>query len=417
MMTWAGVVRRALGIMALTAVVTLTAWIVLPLLWGWQAYTVTSGSMSPLLRRGDVVIAAPGGEARVRSIVVIAPAVPGGTPVTHRVVERLPNGLLRTRGDANASPDSRLITERQLVGGVRVVIPLAGLIRLHAGILLPLAAGTLLLIWITRRRGPHRNPGRPAIAVAAVAAVAVTTPGTGAAWTATTSTQANGWRSAYFYAAAVKASAPVSYWRMGGTSTTAVDDEMGRTQLQLYNTPAVGVPGALTVDPNTATRFTNGTGASYGSVTSTAYAISGPLTVAAWTDAVATSNWRLIFKGDSSVGTLNYLLSWSSDSGKSMRFLVDSGSTRYETSALWPTDGGYHFVCGVYDGSAIRLYLDGVQVASRAASGTLVTNTTALQISEKPSGTPLRGSVDEVAIWSRALPADKIADLYALGRQ
>ncbi|WP_305789409.1 signal peptidase I [Symbioplanes lichenis] len=508
-MTWPGVLGRALVVMAVTTVLSLAAWTALPLAWGWQAYTVTSGSMAPLVRPGDVVVASPeiDPDHLVGSVVVIAPAAAGHEPVTHRVVERLPDGRFRTRGDANPQADSRLVTADELIGSGRVVVPLAGLVRLHAGRVLPAAAGlALIAFFLLRRRkptsgnrpkptsgnrpkptggdrpkpaggnrpkptggnrpkstsddpaGPTGNgnsqrepaeekasdktaarpraaarwnapqrkprtagPGRRAMVVTAVVLLAVGSAlrDTAAAFTAKSPTQTNTWKSSYFYTAAVKKSLPVSYWRMGGTSTAAVADEMGRNALALYNTPTVGAAGALTVDPDKATTFKNGTGPSYGSITNAAYAISGPVSVAAWTNAKASTNWRLVFKGEAQTGRLNYLLSWSSDKGGAdMRFLVDAGGTRYETRGAWPADLGWHFVVGVYDGSFIRIYIDGVETGKLAATGTLAAlPATPLQVSENNASTGLSGSVDEVAVWDSALSAAQIAQFYALAKQ
>ncbi|GAA2561589.1 hypothetical protein GCM10010435_36760 [Winogradskya consettensis] len=519
-MTWPGVVGRGLLVMVVTTVLTLTAWTVVPLLWGWQAYTVTSGSMAPLVRPGDVVLASPGIGAgpKVGQVVVIAPATAGGQPVTHRIVERLPDGRFRTRGDANAQADSRLVAKDQLIGLGRVVVPLAGLVRLHGGRVAPALAGLAVIVFaLTRRRRPRpptagqprrtateprratsktrraavgpsraavhsddppaqggpsaqggpavedrpvekgdssqqlrgrrkrvnahatkrkrprgavrkrrgtrrRNRPRAGVALLAVLGFVVITslarPGTGAVYSAISPTQANAWKSSYFYTAAVKASAPVSYWRMGGASTTSVADEMGTVPLALYGTPVVGAAGAVSVDPNTATKFKNGTGRSYAGVTSAAHSISGPMTVAAWTDGIANTNWRLVFKGGPGTNKLNYLLSWSSDSGVDMRFLVDAGGVRQEVKSKWPTTGGYHFVVGVYDGTAAKLYIDGVMTATKAAGGTLAVDTTLpLTVSEDNASTGLNGSVDEVAIWSRALTDTQISTFYALARQ
>ncbi|AGZ40002.1 signal peptidase I [Actinoplanes friuliensis] len=423
-MTGWATVSRTLIVAALTTVLTLTAWVLLPLSWGWDAYTVTSGSMAPLVRPGDVVIASPGAGSGPRpgTVVVLAPAVSGGEPVTHRVVERLPDGRYRTQGDANAQPDSRLVTKAQLLGVGRIVVPLAGTVRLHAGRAAPVAGLVLiaLSLAIPQVRRRFRYAGRHrlvAVAATGVLAAAAALPGTGAVYTATSATATNSWKASYFYTAAVKASGPVSYWRMGGTSPSPVADETGTTPLTLYNSPTTGVAGAVRADPNTATRFKNGTGPSYAAVTAPAHSITGPLTVAAWTDAVATTNWRLVFKGSPNAGMINYLLSWSSD-GRDMRFIVDFGTTRQTALGRWPTGGGYHFAVGVYDGSALRLYLDGVQVAAQPVTGT-ITGYPALPltVSENSATTGLTGSVDEVAIWNKALTATQISTLYALARQ
>jgi signal peptidase I len=414
---WARLAGRVVTVMALTAVLTLTGWTVLPLLWGWQPYTITSGSMEPLMRAGDVVVVAPiKGAPAVGSVVTISPASPGAAPVTHRIVEKLPDGRFRTRGDANPGPDGRLVDSGEIVGGGRVVVPLAGLVRLHAGRLVPAAAGVALIaLVLARRRGIARGRGRATTAVLSLVALtgtaAVVARDSNALFTAVSKTVANSWRTPYFYATAIKASGPLSYWRLGQSSTTSAPDETGLAAMTLSGSPTTGAAGAVSVDPDAATRFGSG---SYGSATHASYAISGNVSVAAWTNATTTTNSRLIFKGGQSVGTLNYLLSWSMD-GKDMRFLVDGNGVRYEAKATWPVGGGYHFVCGVYDGTYARLYLDGVEAAKIAASGALAVNTTPLTISA--SSPALTGSVDEAAVWNKALTAEQIAGFYALARQ
>lgn len=312
-------VARVLLIMLTTTVVSLAAWAVLPLLWGWDAYTVTSGSMAPLVRPGDVVVAGPAvhpDRLRRGTVVVLAPFRNGGAPVTHRIVDRLTDGSYQTKGDANPVPDSRLSRPDQ--------------------------------------------------------------------------------------------------------ATTTVTDEMGVAALTLNNSPTLQRPGALRGDPDPSTGFTHAsTNPTYGTVTNAAHNITGPMSVAAWTNAAGGSLYRLVFKGTATQNTLNYLLAWDS-TGTHMRFLADQPATSSRSTAIqpgaWPRDGLWHFVAGVYDGSLVRLYIDGAQVASAAASGALATTGAALTVSEN-SGNSLGGDVDEVAVWNRALTATEIGTLYAIGKQ
>jgi hypothetical protein len=101
-----------------------------------------------------------------------------------------------------------------------------------------------------------------------------------------------------------------------------------------------------------------------------------------------------------------------------MRFLADVGGSRPTTSATWPTGGAWHFVVGVYDGSFLRLYIDGVQVGTpAAATGAMsVDHTLGLTVSED-IGSPMTGDVDEVAVWNKALTAAQIATFHAIARQ
>lgn len=418
------------------AVVSLTGWVLVPSLWGWDAYTVTTGSMAPLVQPGDVVVASqPDGEVDLGTVVVVAPPPERPEPITHRVVERLPDGRYRTKGDANAQPDSRLITADQVIGRVELVVPLAGQVRLRLGEGAPVLGvvvivGSLLVPVVSRShgRGVGHPPGQlrrvtrrgaPAVicvVILTVTAVAASWSTTRGGWTRTTSTATNTFATSDFYYPAMIASGPVSYWRLGGSDTTTATDAMGVAALTLVNTPLVQQTGALRGDPDTATGFRRTPAVSYGTVSETQHQIPGTVTVAAWTRTFGTvsGTWRLVFKGTTT--NLNYLLSWSG-SGTDMRFLVDlTSGSRLTATGTWPTDGGWHFVVGVYDNTAARLYLDGVEKTPHAGTGTLKTSAQPLTVSE-PAGTPMNGDVDEVAIWNRPLTPAEISHLYAIGRR
>lgn len=105
-------------------VATFFAWAFAPLMAGWSPIVVTSGSMSPTIRPGDVVVVAPP-SADPRGVVVFEDI--NGDLVTHRVDAVLDDGRLRTKGDANAVPDSDLLTRDRVVGEGRLLVPLTGL--------------------------------------------------------------------------------------------------------------------------------------------------------------------------------------------------------------------------------------------------------------------------------------------------
>jgi hypothetical protein len=75
--------------------------------------------------------------------------------------------------------------------------------------------------------------------------------------------------------------------------------------------------------------------------------------------------------------------------------------------------GVFHHVAGTYDGSVMRLYLDGVQVGSRMISGGVRAGSGGHLSSEVPES--LDGLVDEVEIYDRALTASEIAAIFAAG--
>lgn len=105
-------------------VATFLIWAFAPLMAGWSPIVVTSGSMSPTIRPGDVVVVAPP-SADPRGVVVFEDV--NGDLVTHRVDAVLDDGRLRTKGDANAVPDSELLTRGRVFGEGRLLVPLTGL--------------------------------------------------------------------------------------------------------------------------------------------------------------------------------------------------------------------------------------------------------------------------------------------------
>jgi hypothetical protein len=74
--------------------------------------------------------------------------------------------------------------------------------------------------------------------------------------------------------------------------------------------------------------------------------------------------------------------------------------------------GVWHHVAGTYDGSEMRLYLDGVLLDSRQVSGTLF-NGDGVHLSWWNE--PLDGLLDEIGIYNRALTAKEIFAIYYAG--
>jgi signal peptidase len=125
-------VRRAavialLGLAALTLVATLL---------GYERYVVTGGSMGDSIPRGSIAYERRVPVAQLRAGDVITYTPPGRSGrVTHRIVSVGRGGLVRTKGDANRSPDPwtfRLTGADQAV--VRFHVPLAGYAFIALGV-------------------------------------------------------------------------------------------------------------------------------------------------------------------------------------------------------------------------------------------------------------------------------------------
>jgi signal peptidase I len=90
---------------------------------GWRAYVVHTGSMTPNIPSGDLVIDRPAGPVHVGEVITFA-KTPGQT-VTHRVAAITKDGI-ETKGDANPTRDFGYVTRSQLVGRVYAAIPYGG---------------------------------------------------------------------------------------------------------------------------------------------------------------------------------------------------------------------------------------------------------------------------------------------------
>jgi len=98
-------------------------------------------------------------------------------------------------------------------------------------------------------------------------------------------------------------------------------------------------------------------------------------------------------------------------------FLIKSGaSTSTVDSSVSVTDGKWHFMSATYDGTTMRIYVDGVQTGSGTSfSGNLPTQSGNVRVGADYQTTPgnfFTGSLDEVRVYNRALSAAEIQTLY-----
>jgi hypothetical protein len=141
------------------------------------------------------------------------------------------------------------------------------------------------------------------------------------------------------------------------------------------------------------------------------------MTVSAW------------FRGNGSPGNFKYLVAKGSNLCESstyglytsgnggLAFYVGDGTTpgfsRSPEAPATVWDGKWHHASGTYDGNVVRLFIDGKEIGT----GTLSTTTIQYDL---PSGKTtlgayigtcdltLTGDLDEVSIWSKALPVSDI---------
>ena len=128
------------------------------------------------------------------------------------------------------------------------------------------------------------------------------------------------------------------------------------------------------------------------------------MTLEAWLFPTAVGGWRdVIYKGTDDI----YYLMGSSDNSTPAIGGTFSPSALRGTSSL-PLNAWTH-LAGTYDGTTMRLYVNGVQVSSRAQTGPIQTSTAALTMGgDALYGQYFAGRIDEARIYNRALSAAEI---------
>lgn len=96
---------------------------------GCSTAVVMGRSMRPNIDPGDLVVHCPtqAGRLRIGDVVVARnPSLPTGH-VTHRVADRLSDGSIVLRGDANTSDDPTPMPTERIDGVARLIVPALGL--------------------------------------------------------------------------------------------------------------------------------------------------------------------------------------------------------------------------------------------------------------------------------------------------
>jgi len=136
---------------------------------------------------------------------------------------------------------------------------------------------------------------------------------------------------------------------------------------------------------------------------------------------------------NSTADVMNIVSRWTATSGKrGPRIIVSSGLLSFQattdgevTTAYGLTglrrvsDGKWHHVAATYDGSQIRLYVDGaLDNSAEARKGILYSGSGNLVLGRQGTDSVqyFNGTIDEAAVYNRSLSASEVFDHYASGR-
>jgi signal peptidase len=133
---------------------------------GRQSIVVAGGSMAPSIPVGSAIVVAPVDPATLAVGDVVSMNIGGEhATFTHRVVaviDRADGRWIRTKGDANGTPDPTLVPATDVIGRVELALPYVGyllaLLSLPAGVIfvLGLAATLLAIAWLLESLQPDR---------------------------------------------------------------------------------------------------------------------------------------------------------------------------------------------------------------------------------------------------------------------
>jgi hypothetical protein len=208
--------------------------------------------------------------------------------------------------------------------------------------------------------------------------------------------------------------APVAYWALDETSGKTANDSAGNNDGTVINgTWTAGkIGGAL----NFSSGYVDcGDDASLD--------ITGLITVSGWIKTTMTTESSVVAKWDASVTngdglqTCYDLLINHNGIGYAEFHLRGSnlGPSIYAISTIQVNDGMWHLVTGVYDGSFIKLYVDGLLQGSTAYSGGIFSapgeNVYIGNSDEGAERIPFTGLMDDVRIYDYALSASEVYQL------
>ena len=200
---------------------------------------------------------------------------------------------------------------------------------------------------------------------------------------------------------------PVAYWALDEGSGSLASDSSGH-----------GNNGFLLNGP-TWTSGNVGSGLSFDGTDDVVAVPDSPsiaapvqLTIAAWIRHTPTTTFRAIVdKRDSTIDGYDLYIQ---SSGK-LFMRVNSFSVQGNATVA---DTTWHHVAGVYDGSSLTLYVDGIVDTSLTVGGSVLDTTADLYLGQHFTADPniiFAGRMDEIRIYDQALSPSEVADLLVGG--
>src|SRR5438445_9950655 len=207
---------------------------------------------------------------------------------------------------------------------------------------------------------------------------------------------------------AVAAATPANYWRLGEGDGAAAANAAGGPSGTYLGGVTHGVAG-VTESSDAAAGFDGLTG--YVNVPNVAdSSFSSGFTLEAWVkESTVELNRGIAGKWSFPEGGL---LLWIDDAGN-YSLGVTANNANYVTTLVAPTPGVWEHIVGTWDGATLHLYRNGTEIGSKPFTGPLGSPRGDFEIANYDGiQHDFGGTVDEVALYNRALTASEIGTQY-----
>lgn len=224
------------------------------------------------------------------------------------------------------------------------------------------------------------------------------------------------------YRAEVIVDGPVSYWRLGESAGPNAIDEMTANAGVYTGGVTFAQTGAIVGDTDKAALFTR---ASAGYVTvsdSASLSITGSWTIEAWiklaTISDGTTQNLIAAKYDAAGGGSNGYLFRVSVGNKLESYTLGASTMAGAVGATSLSAGTWYYAVAVYNGTTLKVYLNGVEDGTVSTTIAPTNGSAAAIIGGQPdlqAASFLNGTLDEVAIYNKALSTTRITAHYSAG--
>jgi hypothetical protein len=223
------------------------------------------------------------------------------------------------------------------------------------------------------------------------------------------------------YAQEVLLDHPLAYWRFDDKSgTTAVDSSGNGNNGTYVGGVTLGAQGAIVDDPGTSVTF-DGLTAWMTAGDLFAFVGTAPCSFEAWVNPVVDTDYHNILsrsdgQGNATVGYLMYIEPQDAAYIDFAHYNSASMTDIAESNTVIATGVFTHLV-GVYDGSNIYIYGNGVLLDEIPTTFPTPTTTNPFIVGAQSGGTTawFSGQIDEVAVYGSALSAARILAHYHVG--